>query len=139
MKVDICGTEDGEQVAWVTVNKNGRVTFLNRQGETSSCILKNGLQIPSSCRLDNSLSSQESGSTLAESQSSESAPTGNSASQILSTGKSSVKTITLISTDYQTSAATSTRESVSEASFADNSLASTSRPAYTCSCPPAII
>ncbi|KAJ6066953.1 uncharacterized protein N7446_003990, partial [Penicillium canescens] len=36
VKVDICGTENGEQVAWVTVNQNGTVTFLNREGDTSS-------------------------------------------------------------------------------------------------------
>lgn len=58
MKVDICGTENGEQVAWVTVNKNGTVSFLNREGNTSSCMLENGLKVPSGCSNGNTGSSQ---------------------------------------------------------------------------------
>lgn len=138
VKVDIYSTEDGKQVAWVTVNKNGRVTFLNRQGETSSCILENSLQIPSSCSLDSSISSQPLTSTFTGVQSSVLASTGKSASPILSTGKSSIKTLNLISTDYQTLVATSTREPTRETSLAENSLKSTSRPTYTCACPASV-
>ena len=49
VKVDICGSEDGHQVAWVTVNVDGTVTFLNQQGLTSSCSLDNGLSVGSQC------------------------------------------------------------------------------------------
>lgn len=135
VKVDICGTEDGKQVAWVTVDRNGRVTFLNRQGETSSCILENGLQIPSYCSSESSTSSQAFESTLTRSQSSVLDPNEDTASPALFTGKPSTKTLTLISTNYRTLVATSTRESIRETLLADHSLSSMSKPAYTCSCP----
>jgi hypothetical protein len=57
LTVGICGTENGHDVAWVTVNKNGTVTFLNQEGATSSCILDNGLKIPSKCSMSNKLPS----------------------------------------------------------------------------------
>lgn len=49
LKVDICGTEDGRQVAWVKVNKDGTVSFLNQEGTTASCSLDNNLKVGSKC------------------------------------------------------------------------------------------
>jgi hypothetical protein len=52
--LDICGTENGQQAAWVNVNRNGSVFFSNRQGETSNCLLDNGFKVGSKCNGNNS-------------------------------------------------------------------------------------
>lgn len=49
LKLNICGTEDGQQVAWVDVNKKGTVSFLNQQGNTFSCALDNDFKVDSKC------------------------------------------------------------------------------------------
>jgi hypothetical protein len=57
VKLDICGKEDGRQVAWVNVKKNGTVSFLNQQGTTATCALDDGFNVGSKCSVtDNSLS-----------------------------------------------------------------------------------
>lgn len=42
-------TEDGHEVAWVAVNKDSSVSFMNIHGHALSCALDNGLQIGSQC------------------------------------------------------------------------------------------
>lgn len=99
MKVDICGTENGEQVAWVTVNKNGTVSFLNRQGDTSSCMLENGLKVPSGCSIGNTGSSQTTTPISTASQSSFSTAIGTSTSGTARVDQSPTPTSTSTPTD----------------------------------------
>ncbi|KAJ5297287.1 uncharacterized protein N7443_008180 [Penicillium atrosanguineum] len=49
MKLDICGTKDGQQLAWVDVDKKGTVSFLNIQGDTFTCALDNNFMVGSKC------------------------------------------------------------------------------------------
>ncbi|KAJ5808857.1 hypothetical protein N7474_004984 [Penicillium riverlandense] len=63
LKLDICGTENGGQAAWVTVDKNSSVSFINQQGETSKCVLDNDFKVGSKCKDDNTGSSGSSCST----------------------------------------------------------------------------
>jgi hypothetical protein len=57
VKLDICGKEDGRQVAWVNAKKDGTVSFLNQQGTTATCALDDGFNVGSKCSVtDNSLS-----------------------------------------------------------------------------------
>lgn len=59
LKLDICGAENGQQAAWVNVNRNKSVSFINQQGETSDCVLDNGFKVGSKCN-GNSTGSSES-------------------------------------------------------------------------------
>lgn len=65
VKVDICGSENGHQVAWVTVNADGTITFINQQGLTASCILDNGLSVGSQCTVGEAISGHSSTTTSA--------------------------------------------------------------------------
>ncbi|KAJ5117556.1 hypothetical protein N7448_011188 [Penicillium atrosanguineum] len=47
--VDVCGTADGSPVAWIQVNHAGLVTFSNKNGDSSSCVLNKGLKAGSWC------------------------------------------------------------------------------------------
>ncbi|KAJ5117854.1 uncharacterized protein N7443_001761 [Penicillium atrosanguineum] len=49
VKLDICGTKDGQQLAWVDVDKKGTVSFLNIQGNTFTCALDNKFMMDSKC------------------------------------------------------------------------------------------
>lgn len=49
LKLDICGTIDGRQVAWVNVTKDGTVSFLNQQGTTATCSLDDDFNVGSKC------------------------------------------------------------------------------------------
>ncbi|KAJ5461016.1 uncharacterized protein N7458_002568 [Penicillium daleae] len=49
LKLDICGTENGRQVAWVKINRNGAVSFLNQQGTTATCALDDDFNVGSKC------------------------------------------------------------------------------------------
>ncbi|KAJ5302312.1 hypothetical protein N7508_007175 [Penicillium antarcticum] len=60
LNVDACGTEDGEPVAWITVNETGLVTFSNKNGAKTACTLNDGLKVGSSCDATNSASSSVS-------------------------------------------------------------------------------
>ncbi|KAJ5971784.1 uncharacterized protein N7479_001702, partial [Penicillium vulpinum] len=102
VKVDICGTENGEQVAWVTVNKNGTVSFLNRQGDTSSCMLENGLKVPSGCSIGNTGSSQTTTPISAGSQFSFSTAIGTSTSETARADQSPTPIFTSTPTDSLT-------------------------------------
>ncbi|OQD78786.1 hypothetical protein PENANT_c080G09169 [Penicillium antarcticum] len=120
VKVDICGTENGEQVAWVTVNKNGTVAFLNREGDTSSCMLENGLQVPSS-------------------QSSFSTAIGRSASKTAHVDQTSTPIFTWTPANSQSLASTSASNPATETPLADQSPTLASTPACTCSCKSAVV
>lgn len=50
VKVDIC-LEDGQQAAWVAVNEDTTLSFMNAHGDTLSCMLENGLQVGSRCTI----------------------------------------------------------------------------------------
>lgn len=132
MKVEICGTEDGEQVAWVSINKNGTVTFLNREGDTFSCILGNGLKIPSTCSADNELTSPVLPSKYKSSQSPLLTSVDESTSRIYLTDRSSAKESRTTATNNQIIAATSIRQSAYETPLTDESLIPTPEPACTC-------
>lgn len=69
LKLDICGTEDGKQVAWVTVNRNGSVSFVNQQGETAQCVLNDNLKVRSRCNAPQPDSHQSGKSTTLETKS----------------------------------------------------------------------
>ena len=168
MKVDICGTENGERVAWVTVNKNGTVSFLNRQGDTSSCMLENGLKVPSGCSIGNkgssqiSAGSQSSFSTAIGTSTSETAradqsptpiftstPTDSLTLSLISAGKSATETpradqsptpiFTSTPTDSSSLASISAGKSATGTPLADHSPTLTSTPACKCSCKSAVI
>lgn len=47
--------EDGQQAAWVAVNQDSTVSFINIHGHTLSCILENGLQVGSKCTVDDTV------------------------------------------------------------------------------------
>ncbi|KAJ5642305.1 hypothetical protein N7490_006305 [Penicillium lividum] len=49
LSVDICGTEDGSPAAWIQVNHTGLVTFFNKNGNSSTCVLNEGLKAGSWC------------------------------------------------------------------------------------------
>ncbi|KAJ5146603.1 uncharacterized protein N7515_001167, partial [Penicillium bovifimosum] len=49
LKLDICGTIDGRQVAWVNVTKDGTVSFLNQQGTIGTCSLDDDFNVGSKC------------------------------------------------------------------------------------------
>ncbi|KAJ5917561.1 hypothetical protein N7466_011115 [Penicillium verhagenii] len=49
LSVDVCGTEDGSPAAWIQVNHTGLVTFYNRNGNISTCLLNKGLKAGSWC------------------------------------------------------------------------------------------
>jgi hypothetical protein len=68
-QVDICGTEDGRQVAWVKVNNDGTVSFSNQQGAIASCSLDNGLKVGSKCSFTDSEPLQSTTATSARRQS----------------------------------------------------------------------
>ncbi|CAG7933050.1 unnamed protein product [Penicillium olsonii] len=137
--VDICGTENGEQVAWMTVNKNGTVTFLNRQGDTSSCMLENGLKVPSKCSIGNAGSSQTTTLVATGIQSLLSTAIGRSASETASADQdSSTLIFTSRPTNRQSLASTSAGKSATETPLADQLPTLISTPACTCSCTSAV-
>ncbi|KAJ5766677.1 uncharacterized protein N7511_004293 [Penicillium nucicola] len=121
VKVDICGTENGEQVAWVTVNKNGTVSFLNRQGDTSSCMLENGLEVPSGCSVGNTVSSQATTPISTGSQTSFSTAIGTSTFETARADLSPTPIFTPTPKDSQSLASTSASESATETPLADQS------------------
>ncbi|KAJ5346973.1 uncharacterized protein N7506_000226, partial [Penicillium brevicompactum] len=137
--VDICGTENGEQVAWVTVNKNGTVTFLNRQGDASRCMLENGLKVPSKCSIGNTGSSQTPTLIATGSLSLFSTAIGRSASETASADQSSTLIFTPTPTNSQSLASTSAGESATETPLADQIPTLISTPACTCSCASSIV
>jgi hypothetical protein len=139
VKVDICGTENGEQVAWVTVNKNGTVAFLNREGDTSSCMLENGLQVPSKCSIGITVSSQMPTPISIGSQSSFSTAIGRSASETTRADQSSIPIFTSTPANSQSLASTSASNPATETPLADQSPTLASTPACTCSCKSAVI
>lgn len=139
MTVDICGTENGEQVAWMTVNKNGTVTFLNRQGDTSSCMLENGLKVPSKCSIGNTGFSQTPTLIATGSQSLFSTEIGRSASETASADQSSTPIFTPTPKSSQSLASTSAGESATETPLADQIPTLISTPACTCSCASAVV
>ncbi|KAJ5938326.1 hypothetical protein N7466_001460 [Penicillium verhagenii] len=49
LSVDVCGTEDGSPAAWIQVNHTGLVTFYNKNGNISTCVLNKGLKAGSWC------------------------------------------------------------------------------------------
>ncbi|KAJ5152437.1 hypothetical protein N7492_009717, partial [Penicillium capsulatum] len=49
LNVEACGTKNGKDVAWITVNLTGEVTFFNQDGEKSGCTLNHGLKAGSWC------------------------------------------------------------------------------------------
>ncbi|KAJ5404023.1 hypothetical protein N7509_003894 [Penicillium cosmopolitanum] len=52
LKLDICGTENGRQVAWMNVTRgNGSdgVSFRNQQGKEFCCLLDNNFKVGSKC------------------------------------------------------------------------------------------
>ncbi|KAJ5483155.1 hypothetical protein N7530_002401, partial [Penicillium desertorum] len=121
VKVDICGTENGEQVAWVTVNKDGTVSFLNRQGDTSSCMLENGLKVPSGCSIGNTGSSQTTTPISTGSQSSFSTAIGTSTSETARADQSPTPIFTSTPTDSPSLASTSAGKSATETPLAGQS------------------
>lgn len=139
MKLDICGTENGRQVAWVTVNKDGTIAFLNREGSTASCSLDDDLKVGSKCSVGDIKSSQVTSGVLIQMQASTStsmtsqsgAPSSadlwSSTSQSASTTATSITRqntdITFISGNY---GAPTSRELLSWVSM--------SSPAVECSC-----
>ncbi|CAG8293442.1 unnamed protein product [Penicillium salamii] len=139
MQVDLCGTEDGEHVAWVTVSKNGTVNFLNREGKTSSCTLGNGLQVPSNCSIGNTVSSQSSASISTRSQSLFTTTIGRSGSQSARCNQSSAPIYTSTSTNSAHLASISDAESTTESPLADQYPNLTYSPACTCSCKSAVV
>ncbi|KAJ5855261.1 hypothetical protein N7455_009209 [Penicillium solitum] len=168
VEVDICGTENGEQVAWVTVNKNGTVSFLNRQGNTSSCMLENGLKAPSGCTGSSqtitpiSAGSQSSFSTATGTSTSEtaradqsrtpifsSAPTDSPSLASISAGKSATGTpradqsptpiFSSTPTDSPSLASISAGKSATGTPLADHSPTLTSNPACKCPCKSAAV
>jgi hypothetical protein len=74
LQVDICGIEDGRQVAWVKVNNDGTVSFSNQQGTIASCSLDNGLKVGSKCSVTDRGPLQSTTATSARRQSSTSNP-----------------------------------------------------------------
>ncbi|CAG7990995.1 unnamed protein product [Penicillium salamii] len=139
MKVDICGTEDREHVAWVTVNKNGTVNFLNREGNTSSCTLENGLQVPSNCSIGNTVSSLSPTSISTSSQFSFSTTIGRSYSQPARCNQSSAPIYTSTSTNSAHLASISDAGSTTESPLADQSPNLMYSPACICSCKSAVV
>ncbi|KAJ6019451.1 hypothetical protein N7522_001518 [Penicillium canescens] len=121
VKIDICGTENGEQVAWVTVNKNGTVAFHNREGDTSSCTLENGLKVPSGCSIGKTVSSQTTTPIFTGSQTSFSTTIDMSASETARADLSPTPIFTSIHTDIQSLASTSVGKSTTETPLADQS------------------
>lgn len=75
VKLDICGKEDGRQVAWVNVKKDGTVSFLNKQGTTATCALDDGFDVGSKCSVTDNGLSQSAARTSATRQSSIATPT----------------------------------------------------------------
>ncbi|KAJ5100806.1 hypothetical protein N7456_006858 [Penicillium angulare] len=55
VKVDIYSMGYEAQFAWATVNDNGIVTFLDPEGDTTSCMLDNGLKVGSKCSISSAL------------------------------------------------------------------------------------
>ncbi|CAG8303315.1 unnamed protein product [Penicillium salamii] len=139
IKVDICGIEDREHVAWVTVSKNGTVTFLNREGDTSSCTLENGLQVFSNCSISNTVSSQSPTSISTSSQSSFAITIGKSVSQPACYSQYSTPIYMSTPTDSAHLASISNAESTTKNSLADQSPTLTYAPGCTCSCKSAVV
>ncbi|KAJ5798974.1 uncharacterized protein N7503_006479 [Penicillium pulvis] len=54
LSVDVCGTEDGSPAAWIRVNHTGEVTFFNKNGNSSTCVLNQGLKAGSWCTANES-------------------------------------------------------------------------------------
>ncbi|CAG8282843.1 unnamed protein product [Penicillium salamii] len=138
MEVDICGTENGERIAWVTVNKNGIVTFLNRMGDTSSCTLENGLQVPSNCSIGNMVSSQSTTPISTTRQSSFTNTIRRSDSQTAQVDKSLTAVYTSTSPNSAYSTSSSNTGTFIEDPLADQSQTLTYTPTFTCSCKSAL-
>lgn len=63
--VEACGTEHNSSAAWIEVEQRGRVTFFNKQGDKSTCVLNNGLKLGSRCNVSDLASSTKKSSALA--------------------------------------------------------------------------
>ncbi|CAG8355190.1 unnamed protein product [Penicillium salamii] len=139
IKVDICGTENREHFAWVTVNRNGTVTFLNREGDTSSCTLENGLQVFSNCSIGNTVSSQSPTSISTSSRSSFATTIGKPVSQPARCNRSSAPIYMSTPTSSAHLASNSDAESTTENPLADQSPTLAYTPVCTCSCKSAVV
>ena len=105
----------------MTVNKNGTVSFLNRQGDTSSCMLENGLKVPSGCSIGNKGSSQTTTPISAGSQSSFLTAIGTSTSETARADQSPTPIFTSTPTDSLTLSLISAGKSATETPRADQS------------------
>jgi len=126
IKLDICGTKKGHQIAWVTLNEESTVTFHNVGGDTSSCRLDKGLSVGSKCSISNTISSQTLSSMPESSQYSVSAPSSQSDQRTtLVSGSSSMKSqsASSASAGRPDEAETPVLESTSRSSHSSASLA----------------
>ncbi|KAJ5742260.1 hypothetical protein N7533_011669, partial [Penicillium manginii] len=49
VSVEACTTEKGLLAVWILLEKTGRATFFNKQGNISACTLSDGLKVGSMC------------------------------------------------------------------------------------------
>ncbi|KAJ6001008.1 hypothetical protein N7481_001417 [Penicillium waksmanii] len=49
VSVEACTTEKGLPAVWILLEKTGRATFFNKQGNISACALSDGLKVGSMC------------------------------------------------------------------------------------------
>lgn len=49
VSVEACSTAEGLPAVWILLEKTGRVTFFNKQGNISACTLNDGLRVGSTC------------------------------------------------------------------------------------------
>ncbi|KAJ5337312.1 uncharacterized protein N7506_005334 [Penicillium brevicompactum] len=49
VSVEACSTAEGLPAVWILLEKTGRVTFFNKQGNISACTLSDGLRVGSTC------------------------------------------------------------------------------------------
>jgi hypothetical protein len=49
VSVEACTTEKGLPAVWILLEKTGRATFFNKQGNISACTLSDGLKVGSMC------------------------------------------------------------------------------------------
>jgi hypothetical protein len=49
VSVEACTTAKGVPAVWILLEKTGRITFFNKQGNISACTLSDGLKVGSMC------------------------------------------------------------------------------------------